>query len=181
MKCSYVGCEKDSRGKSGLCKTHYKTEWERTKMSPESRARRRANRRARQKKRYASDPEYREGVRLRVKTKYATDAEYRTKVLSRERKRTTGCCPETAELLRVVQNGLCAVCPCVLTPEKKRGVVGEYADHCHASGQLRGLLCRTCNLALGGYERYQRSNGYVLAPFESYLNDPPARRVGRKI
>lgn len=38
------------------------------------------------------------------------------------------------------QNGLCGVCD-----EPKQLVI----DHCHNSGNFRGMLCRDCNLALG--------------------------------
>lgn len=27
-----------------------------------------------------------------------------------------------------------------------------HIDHCHSSGQVRGILCRLCNLSLGGFK-----------------------------
>lgn len=41
------------------------------------------------------------------------------------------------------QAGLCAICK--RPPAKERLVV----DHCHASGRVRGLLCRNCNSGIG--------------------------------
>lgn len=43
------------------------------------------------------------------------------------------------------QAGKCAVC---LTPEVELPQALSV-DHCHATGQVRGLLCKSCNLALG--------------------------------
>lgn len=51
-----------------------------------------------------------------------------------------------ARQLKVVQDGLCAICgkPCDLT------VKGEgVADHNHDTGELRGVLHRSCNAAEG--------------------------------
>lgn len=42
--------------------------------------------------------------------------------------------------MAVVQNGQCAICK---TSTKL------CVDHCHESGQVRGLLCRKCNSAIG--------------------------------
>lgn len=38
------------------------------------------------------------------------------------------------------QKGLCAIC---------RKLPAEHTDHDHASGKIRGLLCRRCNWAIG--------------------------------
>lgn len=46
------------------------------------------------------------------------------------------------ELEKLIQkaNGRCMIC------EKQSAL---HIDHCHISGQVRGLLCRSCNLAIG--------------------------------
>lgn len=46
------------------------------------------------------------------------------------------------------QDGRCAVCRDALdaTPFSKRRT---HVDHCHATGRVRGILCRSCNLAAG--------------------------------
>lgn len=42
------------------------------------------------------------------------------------------------------QGGRCAGCLMLLLPGR-----GQHIDHCHASGRVRGVLCRNCNHALG--------------------------------
>jgi hypothetical protein len=44
------------------------------------------------------------------------------------------------------QGGVCAICGGV-------GQRGLVTDHCHDSGEVRGLLCDRCNLNLGQFER----------------------------
>ena len=49
------------------------------------------------------------------------------------------------------QNGVCAICK---NPEtcKQGGVLMALAvDHDHATGRVRQLLCRSCNVGLGNY------------------------------
>lgn len=50
---------------------------------------------------------------------------------------------EQYETLFKRHNGKCAIC---FKEEKSRRL---SVDHCHKSGAIRGLLCRTCNIALG--------------------------------
>ena len=43
----------------------------------------------------------------------------------------------------VLQQGLCAICGKELVPKD------QHIDHDHISGEVRGVLCRTCNLGIG--------------------------------
>lgn len=44
------------------------------------------------------------------------------------------------------QKGLCAICK---TPPTNRPL---FVDHCHKTNKIRGLLCTTCNFALGALD-----------------------------
>ena len=56
-----------------------------------------------------------------------------------------GLSPQQYERLKDKQQGRCAICLDPLILEAKRCVV----DHCHVTGRIRGLLCRSCNTGLG--------------------------------
>lgn len=59
------------------------------------------------------------------------------------------------------QHNLCAICKRPETQMRTR-VAGEFKgmkivsglaiDHCHATGKIRALLCRKCNIGLGSFE-----------------------------
>lgn len=42
-------------------------------------------------------------------------------------------------------------------------------DHCHETGQVRGLLCNLCNQALGLF----KDSPELLARATAYLHNPP--------
>lgn len=44
------------------------------------------------------------------------------------------------------QGGLCAVCR---GKQNTKGKDNLSVDHCHATGEIRGLLCNSCNMAIG--------------------------------
>lgn len=57
-------------------------------------------------------------------------------------KRKYGLSEETYDYLLKKQNEKCAIC--MKTTQRKLDV-----DHCHETGQIRGLLCNPCNQAIG--------------------------------
>lgn len=60
--------------------------------------------------------------------------------------RTTGWSPNGYEKAYHKQHGKCAICGCVLNSSRYTRFA---ADHDHKTGKLRGLLCTSCNTALG--------------------------------
>lgn len=90
---------------------------------------------------------------------------HRSKYLYLERK--FGLTPEQYDTLLETQEGVCAIC---LQEEQYRhyatGTRYSLAvDHDHTTGKVRGLLCRTCNVALGKFgesiEQLRRAADYL--------------------
>lgn len=79
---------------------------------------------------------------------------------------TYGLLPGEYDKLFQLQGGVCAICK---QPRKQRLSV----DHCHKTGQVRGLLCRLCN---GRLLTAARDNPGILRSAADYLEEPPALR-----
>lgn len=77
--------------------------------------------------------------------KYNNDATRAAKTAQR-RLRHSKFDPSTYEAALVLQGHCCAICKTDLTKLSKHRV---HADHCHATGTPRGVLCGDCNMALG--------------------------------
>lgn len=75
--------------------------------------------------------------------------------------------PEYEKML-AAQDGRCAVCGADNSGSvNKDGTFRSmFVDHDHATGKVRGLLCRSCNSALG----YAHDNPEVLMKLAEYLN-----------
>jgi hypothetical protein len=69
----------------------------------------------------------------------------------RRKLRTYGLTIEQYDALWIEQLGLCAICRQPETTQRKGFVMELAVDHCHTTGKVRGLLCSTCNLALGQF------------------------------
>lgn len=50
------------------------------------------------------------------------------------------------------QHGVCAICNRPETSLRNGQVISLAIDHCHETNTLRGLLCKSCNKALGLFE-----------------------------
>lgn len=81
-----------------------------------------------------------------------SDWKVRTDIQAHNRKtwvkRCYGKNPEEIDALFHQQNGKCAIC--------KEGLTAKYPtyhiDHDHRTGEVRGLLCRNCNVGLGFFQ-----------------------------
>jgi hypothetical protein len=86
-----------------------------------------------------------------------------------DRRHAYGLSIEEFNALIDAQGGRCAICFEVPTGR------GFHVDHCHLTGQIRGLLCRGCNLALGN----MKDDPVRLKRAVDYLNKQEVlRRVG---
>lgn len=71
-------------------------------------------------------------------------------------KRKYGLAPHELDALIQEQRGVC--CVCLSAP-------AEHVDHCHETGRVRGVLCFSCNAALGQFkdrpDAIRRAAAYV--------------------
>ena len=72
---------------------------------------------------------------------------------------------EQLDALMEAQAGLCAIC--ARPPEGRGPNAVLHIDHCHATGEVRGLLCAACNRGLGFFrddpQRLTAAARYVQA------------------
>lgn len=69
------------------------------------------------------------------------------------------------DAMKLAQNYTCAICP----TQDWEIPQGLCVDHNHNTGQVRGLLCPPCNMALG----LLRDDASLVSAAEKYLLDPP--------
>lgn len=69
---------------------------------------------------------------------------------------------EEFNVMRERQGGRCAICHKPDETKKKR----LHVDHCHDTGEIRGLLCGKCNVGLSNF----RDDPEVLRSAIAYLN-----------
>jgi Recombination endonuclease VII len=86
--------------------------------------------------------EHRDRLNAERRDKWRADADLRARHGAARLSRTYGLSREEYRRLLHEQNGVCAVCK---LPSRRTLCV----DHCHATREVRGLLCDKCNTALG--------------------------------
>jgi len=64
------------------------------------------------------------------------------------------------------QGEQCAICGCGSNHARNHGKSCLCVDHCHTSGQVRGLLCQTCNIGIS----YFADSGELLRGAAQYLD-----------
>jgi len=65
------------------------------------------------------------------------------------------------------QHGVCAIC-------RTRPARTLCVDHCHVTGQVRGLLCSGCNLGIGQF----KDNPALLQAAIAYIDAARAASAG---
>jgi len=92
---------------------------------------------------------------------------------SRHRKRRYGITLDQYNALFLKQNGLCAIChrPETETDSRTGRIKSLHVDHNHETTEIRGLLCLSCNGAIG----LMKDNPAILRSGAEYLENPPAR------
>lgn len=102
----------------------------------------------------------REYMRQYSKKSRATNPEY---YKNADLKRTYGITLEWYNEQSEKQNHVCAICKQPETAVIKGKLLSLAVDHCHESGTIRGLLCRSCNNAIGALKH---SEDILLAAIE---------------
>lgn len=88
----------------------------------------------------------REKLNAKMKARYHADEAFRAKRRKSGRAaqlRKYGLTQDGYRDMLDAQGGGCAICT------KSFRVAIMHVDHCHATGKVRGILCRQCNVALG--------------------------------
>lgn len=109
----------------------------------------------------SKNPNCKDCLNASFKTKWGSDADFREKTRKTNKashlKRTYGISISDYEAMVAANNGRCAIC----SEEADLCV-----DHCHDTGRIRGLLCRSCNKALGIF----KDSPDLLAAAKEYLH-----------
>lgn len=70
-----------------------------------------------------------------------------------------GLTPDDVKSMHDAQGGRCGICDELVPAD------GINIDHCHSTGRIRAILCRSCNLALGFFKddpgRMERAAEYI--------------------
>ena len=99
----------------------------------------------------------------------AIRVERRTAAHGRYVEITYGITEAQYEAILKVQNGRCYICQRATGARRRLAV-----DHNHATGEVRGALCKPCNRDVLGH---LRDDVGALQRAIDYLTNPPARRV----
>jgi Recombination endonuclease VII len=130
---------------------------------------------ARRRERRAQEPDYREKGNARCRAYYhARKHDSESPVRTGHLKRRFGISAAEYDALLAQQGGACAIC-------RRRSKYRLCVDHCHLTGRIRGLLCYSCNLALGHLKDDQASLVAALAYLGALPRDEPGSAAQRAL
>jgi hypothetical protein len=130
---------------------------------------------ARRRERRAQEPDYREKGNARCRAYYhARKHDSESPVRTGHLKRRFGISAAEYGALLAKQGGACAIC-------RRRSKYRLCVDHCHLTGRIRGLLCYSCNLALGHLKDDQASLVAALAYLGALPRDGPGSAAQRAL
>lgn len=92
-------------------------------------------------------------------------AEGKTKTRIRSLERYYGITIKDKERMVSDQDGRCAICGIVMG-----GFSNACVDHDHKTGKIRSILCRLCNMGLGGFKDNQTSLESAIAYLKKHEN-----------
>lgn len=93
--------------------------------------------------------------RAESKQRWHSDQSLRDRNYDGWLRRTYGMSLDDYNALAESQGWVCAICghdPKTLHANKSRQAQRLYVDHCHTTGQIRGLLCFKCNRKIAPFE-----------------------------
>lgn len=86
---------------------------------------------------------------LEYNKKIASKPEFKENVWANKLQYRYGITVEDYNFLLKEQGYCCAICKTKDPSSKRKGLNKFHVDHCHATGKVRGLLCNSCNTAIG--------------------------------
>lgn len=101
-------------------------------------------------------------------------AKNRESILAKRRETRYGLSSEEYERMLAMQDGRCRICG--VEQEKANGSV-LVVDHCHATGKVRSLLCRECNLNLAFVEK----RGHLFGRMVEYVEEHNSKNSDDKL
>lgn len=126
------------------------------------RAENRGHRNMYKRKYYAQN---KDRINARRKEKYARQRDhFRNQALSSK----YGMTSKQYDTLLATQNGVCAICRKPETRMARGRLLPLSVDHCHRSGENRGLLCSQCNPGLGNFTDSPKLLRAAAAYLESF-------------
>jgi hypothetical protein len=122
---------------------------------------------ARRKAKHAEDPDKWHAQMRKTEQNYKerNPDMFWLKTRNRHYRRSYGISFDKAIEILELQGNCCCICKTTLSLFSHNA----HVDHCHLSNKVRGILCRTCNMQIGWFEKWP--DFYIHARFYLGVGD----------